>query len=224
MADSACCERREATPASLEGPAPAARPPADRPHRVAVLGVGNDLVGDDGVGVAVLKALQGAGLERRFPGVVLVDAGTAAFDAVALLQETVKRLVIVDAVRAGGEPGCFYRFPLEALHGSAEPGRLSLHQVTLLEALHLAELSGRRFDEVVMIGVEPAETAWGMGLSETLRNRMEALADLVSHEVARMTAGSSEAPPDRLLSGEATSTRTAAPVRRKNRNTTEDPS
>ena len=104
MADSACCERREATPASLEGPAPAARPPADRPHRVAVLGVGNDLVGDDGVGVAVLKALQGAGLERRFPGVVLVDAGTAAFDAVALLQETVKRLVIVDAVRAAVRP------------------------------------------------------------------------------------------------------------------------
>ena len=177
MADSACCETARVGPpdASAGGSA-----------RIAVLGAGNVLMGDDGVGVAALEALCKAGVPEAFPGVHLVEAGTAAFDAVALLDDSVTRLIVIDAVRGGGPPGAVYRFTLGAVTESVDPQRASLHQVTLIEALRMAELTGRGFDEIVVIGVQPDETSWGAGLSEAVRERIPDIVALAGKEIGRL--------------------------------------
>jgi len=152
-----------------------------------VLGAGNVLMGDDGVGVAALDALRETGIPEGFPGVHLVEAGTAAFDAVALLVDAVTRLIVIDAVRGGGPPAAVYRFTLDAVTEPADPQRASLHQVTLIEALRMAELSGRRFEQIVVIGVEPDGTSWGAGLSEAVRDRIADIVDLVGKEIGRLS-------------------------------------
>ncbi|MBN2498217.1 MAG: HyaD/HybD family hydrogenase maturation endopeptidase [Deltaproteobacteria bacterium] len=147
--------------------------------RVLILGVGNLLLADEGVGVHALRALRACALPA---GVELVDAGTNALD---FLDEMLaaERIVIVDALRADGSPGTIYRVSPDEL--SADPDRpLSVHQVGVLEALGMARQLGARA-EVTIIGVEPETIDWGMELSPAIAARLAQVLDALRAEVAR---------------------------------------
>lgn len=133
---------------------------------------------DEGVGVHVVQELQ----TRRLPrGVVLVDGGTSP-DALAYVGD-VDKLVIVDAVRGGGEPGTVYRLSPDDIE-RAERNPMSLHQWELMDSLKLSSYwDGRR--EVVIIGVEPGEMDWGLELSAPLQASMRRIVQVVLAEVAR---------------------------------------
>ena len=104
------------------------REKTDRP-KTAVLGAGNVLMGDDGVGVHVVKAMQEQGGLPE--GIELIDAGTATLNVLGML-EGVEHLIIVDAVKSGAAPGTIYRFsPDDVTEPSSR--KVSLHQISLLE-------------------------------------------------------------------------------------------
>ena len=140
-----------------------------------VVGIGNALLRDEGVGCHVVHALEGIPL----PDVEIVDGGTCP--DVLQLVENADKLVIVDAVRGGGTPGQIYRFHLRDIALEQKP-LLSLHDVGLVDSLMLMQL-WHNIGEAVIIGVEPREINWGLELSPELREKMPQIIDAILSEL-----------------------------------------
>jgi len=150
--------------------------------RLVVLGVGHELMGDDGVGVEVVRRLARDGLDE---GVEAVEAGTAVMDALDVVPPGAD-VVAVDAASGGQPPGSVYRFALGDL---ASARGMSLHETSLPEAFTMARLAGAEFGSVTVLGVEPARVAPGVGLSPELEERMPAILAAVRAEIARLLGG-----------------------------------
>jgi hydrogenase maturation protease len=140
-----------------------------------VLGIGNALLRDEGIGCHVAHALEGIPL----PDVKIIDGGTCP-DVPQLLEDADK-LVIVDAVKGGGTPGQIYRFHLEDITLEQKPF-LSLHDVGLMESFMLMQLY-HKISEAVIIGVEPKEINWGLELSPELQGKMPQIIDTILAEL-----------------------------------------
>jgi hydrogenase maturation protease len=140
-----------------------------------VLGIGNILLRDEGIGCHVAHALEGISL----PDVKIIDGGTCP-DVLQFLEDADK-LVIVDAVKAGGTPGQIYRFHLEDITLEQKPF-LSLHDMGLVDSLMLMQL-WHKIGEAVIIGVEPEEINWGLELSPELRGKMPQIIDAILAEL-----------------------------------------
>jgi hydrogenase maturation protease len=140
-----------------------------------VLGIGNVLLRDEGVGCHVVHALEGIPL----PDVEIVDGGTC-LDVLQIFEDADK-LVIVDAVKGGGTPGQIYRFHLEDITPEQKP-LLSLHDMCLVDSLKLMRL-WHNIDKAVIIGVEPEEIGWGLELSSKLQERMPQIIDAILSEL-----------------------------------------
>jgi hydrogenase maturation protease len=147
------------------------------PSRIVVIGVGNLLLKDEGIGIHIIKSLQEFALP---PDVRLIDGGTSP-DLIAYTRAGDK-LIIVDAARAGGEPGTIYRFHPRDL--AAEKGALtSAHELGVEQNLKLMSLMGHEPRETVIIGIEPREIDWGMELSPELQQKMPEIVKLVLREI-----------------------------------------
>lgn len=149
-----------------------------KPPRL-ILGVGNLLLRDEGVGVHVISALR----DRELPDdVELWDGGTASFDLLDTLAGR-RQVIIIDAVRTGSEPGTIFRFTPEDISASREQVT-SLHQVGLLEALTVAEhLLDSAPQEVIILGIEPKEIDWGLELSPEVEAAVPKVIELVMEEL-----------------------------------------
>jgi len=152
---------------------------------ILVLGVGNLLRKDDGFAGAVLENLARRDLPLQ---VELFDAGTSAIDLMDVFDGR-RKLIVIDAVRGGQAPGTLYRFSPDEVESGALPMN-SLHQVGLLETLKLGELIDCKPLQTVVIGVQPADTGVGIGLSPEVQKVVGKAAELVLKEIA-----SSECPP-----------------------------
>jgi hydrogenase maturation protease len=140
-----------------------------------VVGIGNVLLRDEGIGCHVIHALE----RVLLPDVEIIDGGTCP-DVLQLLEDADK-LVIVDAVKGGGTPGQIYRFHLEDITLEQKP-LLSLHDMGLVDSLKLMQL-GHNIGEAVIIGVEPREIDWGLELSPELREKMPQIVDAILSEL-----------------------------------------
>ncbi len=147
--------------------------------RILVLGVGNILLRDEGVGVRVVEALQ-----QRFsfsPNVELMDGGALGLRLLDPIFSA-DYVIVVDAVQYGSSPGTLYRLPAEALNARVT-FKNSIHQLDMLETLAYAELLGNR-PETVVIGVEPEDISpWGDELTAVIRSKMSELIDAVLNEI-----------------------------------------
>jgi hydrogenase maturation protease len=150
---------------------------ADRPP-VLVMAVGNILRRDDGFAAAVLEELERRNLSAS---VELFDAGTSAIDLMDIFAGR-RKLIVIDAVRGGQDPGTLFRFSPEEVESGALPMN-SLHQVGLLETLKIGELVDCRPQEAVVVGVQPARTDLGIGLSPEVRSAVDKAVELVLKEV-----------------------------------------
>jgi len=140
-----------------------------------VLGIGNVLLRDEGIGCHVAHALE----EIPLPDVKIIDGGTCP-DVLQFLEYTDK-LVIVDAVKGGGTPGQIYRFHLKDITLEQKPF-LSLHDVGLVDNLMLMQ-PWHNISEAVIIGVEPREINWGLELSPELQEKMPQIIDTILSEL-----------------------------------------
>jgi hydrogenase maturation protease len=129
-----------------------------------VVGIGNILLRDEGIGCHVIHALEGIALAD----VEIIDGGTCP-EILQSIGDTDK-LVIVDAVKGGGIPGQIYRFQPEDITLERKP-LLSLHDMSLLDSLKLLQIY-HNIGEAVIIGIEPREIGWGLELSPELQEKM----------------------------------------------------
>jgi hydrogenase maturation protease len=150
---------------------------ADR--RLAIIGLGNPLRGDDGIGPRLVEELTRRGLPE---GVTALDGGTGGLDLLQMLAGW-RRAVIVDAADVGREPGQFVRFTPEQARLVQAADSFSLHHAGLSEALSLANALGQTLPDLVIFGVQPAQIGWGEGLSQAVETALLALTDAILLEI-----------------------------------------
>jgi len=144
--------------------------------RALVIGLGNPLRGDDGLGPAVIAALQPA----AGSGLTLVESD--GHDLVEwLASQEFARIVVVDAADLGRTPGSWTRLTPERL--AASKGRLT-HGMGLRESLELlAALGLRRTAPISIYAVQPAAVGWGPGLSREVGQAIRPVADAIRQEL-----------------------------------------
>lgn len=146
-----------------------------------VVGTGNLLLKDDGVGVHAIRALQMRSLP---PEVELLDGGTAGCDLLPYLGGA-DLIVVIDALKGGGEPGAIYRLSPEDCYPRQGEGGISLHDLGILTALRDLELLQGRPVKTVIFGVEPAEISCGLELTPQVAAALPRLLELVMEELGR---------------------------------------
>lgn len=125
-----------------------------------VIGIGNVLMGDDGVGPCVVRLLEG-----RLPDIDVVDCGTAGLDVSAQVLDRTT-VVFVDAVAAPDPAGTVVTLRGGALReGGATGPRMCPHEPGIRDALLLADLVGRAPTHAILVGVVPANTELGTTLT-----------------------------------------------------------
>lgn len=151
---------------------------AEPPPRVLILGVGNLLRGDDGFGVHLVGSLADTVLP---PNVQILEAGTVSHQLIPLLGE-IDRLIVIDVVDAGDKPGSIFRFSPDDMRFPS--GQMaSLHQISLIDVLSMAELTGAK-PETTIIAVQPKDVAaWSLTLSEEVSAVMPKVRELIFEEL-----------------------------------------
>lgn len=145
-----------------------------------VLGLGNILLRDEGIGVRVVQHMQDA---SPFSDVEFVDGATAGMDLLDILADR-ERVVVVDAIGGDLPPGTVTRLTPEDLTGPNEPGA-SLHELGLLDALVAARRLGCAPRELVIIGVRPFDVAPGLELSDRMAALVPPITSLIEAEFKR---------------------------------------
>jgi hydrogenase maturation protease len=133
---------------------------------LAILGLGNLLLTDDGVGIHALRALAA----DPPPGAILCEVGTAVFDALSVLERST-RVIAIDAIDAGQPPGTVVRFELDA--DDAPPTPPSLHDLDLPALVRSLPEAGR--PAILMVGIQPDVISLGTSLSPVVSASLPAL-------------------------------------------------
>jgi hydrogenase maturation protease len=144
--------------------------------KILIVGIGNLLCRDEGIGVHVIQEMENMKLPDHID---LLDMGTSTMDLISYL-EGVKKLIAIDSMKAGGAPGTIYKCRPEDLLPE-EKGPISLHEIGLLESLNMAQKMGMKIDTVI-IGVEPKILDWGMELTEEVKIKIPTIIEAVLKE------------------------------------------
>jgi hydrogenase maturation protease len=142
--------------------------------RVVVLGIGNTILSDEGVGVHAAEAL----LEQYdLPAdVEVIDGGTAGMELLEPLSN-LDLLVVLDAVKRGQPPGSIVK-----LAGAEVPvffrSKLSPHQISICDVLASLEFIGDKPKDMVLIGVEPASLELGLEMTPVIGSRVPYMVEL----------------------------------------------
>jgi hydrogenase maturation protease len=143
-----------------------------------VLGLGNLVHSDDGVGVHAIHHLQ---RDARVPAeVTLLDGGTQGLSLISHISGF-SRVLVIDAVNAGEAPGTLLRFEGRALTGL--PGKATVHQLGFADLMAAMSLLGEAPEEVVVLGIEPVSTEWGAELTQPVQQTFPSLLDSVVEQL-----------------------------------------
>ncbi len=160
-----------------------AKRPSGTQHSTVVLGLGNALRGDDGVGPAVIEWLDQQALPAQ---VETVDGGTAGLDIVSTLMGR-ERAIIVDAAEVGQAPGEWVRFTLDVARLKENDTALSLHSAGLAEALALGAALNVLPPTIIFYGVQPQSLNWSAQLSAAVQAAVAEVGQAILAEVLRDT-------------------------------------
>jgi len=139
-----------------------------------VLGLGNLVHSDDGLGVHAIQTLQ---QDSRVPAdTVLMDGGTQGLSLLPHIS-AYQRLLVIDALDVAEPPGTLLRLEGKALEHL--PGKASVHQLGFADLLVALELLGELPKEIVLFGVQPLSTEWSAELTPPVRAALDPLLDAV---------------------------------------------
>jgi hydrogenase maturation protease len=141
-----------------------------------ILGIGNLLLCDEGVGVHVVRALQ----QEQLPAdVITLEVGTFLLEALPYIEQA-DRIIIVDAMKADEAPGTVYRVPFDDCVKA--DCLASLHGFDLSRTLYMA--GKEETPEVIVFGVEPSRIDWGIELSPVIQKAVPAVIGAIKKEIA----------------------------------------
>jgi hydrogenase maturation protease len=151
-------------------------------HRkdIVVIGLGNVLLSDEGIGVHLLKHLSS--LAEKYPNVDFVDAGTGGMNILHLLEGK-RKAVIIDCANMGAEPGRIKKFTPDQALSVKSLAHYSLHEQDLLRIIDFAKKLEQCPQDIVIFGIQPEIIEPGIGLSETLIGKVEYYVSVVCREL-----------------------------------------
>ncbi|TVO70438.1 HyaD/HybD family hydrogenase maturation endopeptidase [Sedimenticola selenatireducens] len=144
--------------------------------RTLVLGIGNTIMTDEGVGIHVIEHLQKIYPEKE--DVSFVDGGTLSFSLAGFLAEH-EQLIVVDAARTGGAPGSVVCYEGNEMDRYLTGNRQSVHEVGLTDLLDIARLSDHYPENRALIGIEPESMDWGDEPTASVAPAIPQAADIV---------------------------------------------
>lgn len=148
--------------------------------KIAVVGLGNILLRDEGVGVHVVQYLQHSYSFR--PMIDFVDGGTAGLQLIPYFENNDK-IIIADAIDFGKQPGFIGSFKNdEILHLFKE--KISLHHLGLSDLLSDLKLHDKYPQAIYLVGVQPALTDLGLELSEVVQSKMAELCNVITRQLS----------------------------------------
>jgi hydrogenase maturation protease len=143
-------------------------------EKTMILGVGNLLLRDEGVGVHVATNLQ----EYPLPdSIEVIEGGTDGFKLFHLIMEA-DRLIVVDCVKGGDEPASIYRFEIDDFDHFPDLYKTSVHQISITEVINLSGTM-RTPPRTTIIGVEPDEISMSMELSPKVQAKLPKVLEIV---------------------------------------------
>jgi hydrogenase maturation protease len=149
-------------------------------QNIIVLGVGNTVHSDDGFGVHAMRRLES---DPRLPdGVTVIDGGTQGLELLAFLHDC-SRLLLLDAVDIGAEPGTMLRLADDELFGLATGS--NVHQLGVADLLTTLPLVSDIERQIVILGVQPASTDWGTELSPAVEAAVGPVVEKALEELHR---------------------------------------
>ena len=144
-------------------------------NRIALIGLGNILLKDEGVGVHAVEALK---RNCEFPEEVrLIDGGTLGLDLLPLI-EGLEKILFVDAMDLKKEPGTIAVIEDQEIPSLLEP-KLSLHHVGLSDLLFASRFMGNQPAKMALVGIQPETMEIGLDLSPAILHRFEELLQTV---------------------------------------------
>jgi len=146
--------------------------------KIIILGLGNLLYKDEGIGIHLIRELEKMKLP---PNLELIDGGVGSLD-ILLSLENIDKLIIIDALKGGGAPATVYRIDYQELEAEIDFNNLSLHQLSLLEVLSLIKKLGKLPPKVLIIGVEPKEISPGLNLTSRLKEKLPYILGVILKE------------------------------------------
>lgn len=152
---------------------------SDIENHTLVIGIGNPLFCDDGLGVQVAQQLT----DEKLPaGVQVQELGTPGWGLVNHFQGW-RRVILIDAVQMGEEPGTWHRLGASETKFVSENQSISLHEPGLADSLALAKTLNLMPDEIVLYGVEPAFTGPGLEMSPEVQTAIPLLVKNILEEL-----------------------------------------
>lgn len=149
-------------------------------QKITILGLGNILMGDEGIGVHAVRAF-----EQRYilpEGVEVVDGGVAGLDLIPFIEGRDK-VLMVDAVNSGREPGY-----IVILENEGIPARLSakdsMHHFALMDVLSIVRLMDSFPQEICLIGVQPKTVEMGLDMSAEMCEKMESILHHIANKLS----------------------------------------
>ena len=149
---------------------------------VLVLGIGNILLKDEGVGVRAVEALEG---RYHLPdGVEIVDGGTAGFELLGYIRDR-EHLIVVDAIAHDQKPGTVMRVEGEDVRATFSQ-RISPHQLGISDVLAASLVTGEPPRNLVLFGIEPKDLDTGLELSEEVSANFDKLIHCIVEELTSL--------------------------------------
>jgi hydrogenase maturation protease len=127
--------------------------------KVLVMGIGNTLLQDDGVGVHVSELFRSS--REPDPNLDIVDGGTIGLSLLPEIEDA-DAVIIIDASEIGERPGSMRIFRNREIDQQLSGKRRSVHEVALYDLFSAAAIRGRSPEERVLIAIQPASTEWGL--------------------------------------------------------------
>jgi hydrogenase maturation protease len=147
-----------------------------------ILGIGNNLLSDEGIGIHVVRHLDK--YYAGTPGVTFLDGGTLSFTLAEPIAEH-DNIIVVDAARLGEPPGTYRCLEGQDMDRYLTGNRASVHEVGLVDLFDISRLSGTFPDHRALIGVEPASLDWGDNPTPAVASAIAPVAEIALELAAR---------------------------------------
>ena len=135
--------------------------------KTAVIGIGNPLRKDDGIGIILVEKLR----EEKLSNIVCIDAGTGGIQLLPILSNY-DRIIIVDAVQFKAKPGETKIFRLDEIKVDRGKNLLSIHMMNVIQVIQLYEKLEDKTLDITIFGIKPYDTSPGTKLSPLLKEKL----------------------------------------------------
>jgi hydrogenase maturation protease len=145
-----------------------------------VLGLGNPLMADEGIGVYLVERLLESA--RTYPSVDFVDGGTGGLSVLHQIEGR-RKAIIIDCAAMQEPPGAIRRFGPDEVRSTKVLAHQSLHEADLMQIIGLARQFRQAHEQIVLFGIEPQSVEPGQGLSPTLMDRIDEYMKIIVREL-----------------------------------------